>query len=130
MRELELFPETDVYEELMERASELTSMLLAMRDMLIKLANESEDLSPERLDAEIATIEAAPKISHLSASCCRAVKTPQIIGAISSAPPILPNNISRISKTRSRSSDGVSLKRRNVRRRSYACCFICCYGSK
>jgi hypothetical protein len=57
MRELELFPETDVYEELMERASELTSMLLAMRDMLIKLANESEDLSPERLDAEIATIE-------------------------------------------------------------------------
>jgi hypothetical protein len=57
MRQLELFPETDVYEELMERASELTSMLMAMRDMLIKLANESEDMSPERLDEEIATIE-------------------------------------------------------------------------
>jgi hypothetical protein len=57
MRQLELFPETDVYEELMERASELTSMLMAMRDMLIKLAYESEDMSPERLDQEIATIE-------------------------------------------------------------------------
>lgn len=57
MRQLELFPETDVYEELMERASELTSMLMAMRDMLIKLANKSEDMSPGRLDEEIATIE-------------------------------------------------------------------------
>ena len=57
MRQLELFPETDVYEELMERASELTSMLMVMRDMVIKLANESEDMSPERLDEEIATIE-------------------------------------------------------------------------
>jgi hypothetical protein len=57
MRQLELYPEADVYEELMERASELTSMLIVMRDMLIRLANESEDLSPERLDAEISTIE-------------------------------------------------------------------------
>jgi hypothetical protein len=32
-------------------------MLMAMRDMLIKLANESEDMSPQRLDEEIATIE-------------------------------------------------------------------------
>ena len=55
--QLELFPETDIYEELMERASELTNMLMAMRDMLIKLANESEEMSPERLDEEIATIE-------------------------------------------------------------------------
>jgi hypothetical protein len=57
MRQLELFPETDVYDDLMERASELTSMLIAMRNMLIRLANESEDMSPERLDEEIATIE-------------------------------------------------------------------------
>ena len=55
--QLELFPETDIYEELMERASELTNMLMAMRDMLIMFANESEDMSPVRLDEEIAAIE-------------------------------------------------------------------------
>lgn len=57
MKQLELFPEMDVYETLMERASELTRMLMMMRDTIIRLANESEDMSPERLDEEIATIE-------------------------------------------------------------------------
>ncbi len=56
MKQLELFPEMDVCEELAEHASELTSMFL-MRDTLIKLANKNRDMSLERLKEAIAMIE-------------------------------------------------------------------------
>lgn len=56
MRKSKLFSEMDVDDELKERAFELTSMLV-VRDMLVKIANESEDMSVGRLDKEIAMIE-------------------------------------------------------------------------
>jgi len=53
----ELFAKASLYEELMERASELRTILMVMRNMFIKLAKDSDNLSPERLDEQIASIE-------------------------------------------------------------------------
>jgi hypothetical protein len=52
-----LFAKANLYEELMERASELRTILMVMRNMLIKLANDTDNMSLERSNEQIAEIE-------------------------------------------------------------------------
>jgi len=53
----ELFAKANLYQELMERASQLRTILMVMRNMFIKLANDSDKMSPEPSDKQIAVIE-------------------------------------------------------------------------
>jgi len=52
-----LFAKANLYEELMERASELRTILMVMRNMFINLAYDTDNVSPERSDEQIAAIE-------------------------------------------------------------------------
>jgi hypothetical protein len=52
-----LLAKANLYEELMEHASELRTILMVVRNMLIKLANNPDNMSLERADEQIAAIE-------------------------------------------------------------------------
>jgi hypothetical protein len=53
----ELFAKASLYEDLVERASELRTILLVTRNMLIKLANDTDNVSVERSNEQIAAVE-------------------------------------------------------------------------
>jgi hypothetical protein len=53
-----LFAKANLYEELMERASERRTMFMVMRNMFIMLAHDTDNMSLERSDEQIAAIEA------------------------------------------------------------------------
>jgi hypothetical protein len=52
-----LFAKANLHEELMECAFELRTIFMATRNMLIKLANDTNNMSLERSDEQIAAIE-------------------------------------------------------------------------